>query len=306
MRSELLPALEQLAKDAEVWYTTKEKTPGLSTGFDTLDYYTLGLQPGEVTILAARPGIGKTSLAMQIATNIAQDLFVINDTTGENPGQVLYFSPEMSTWSLALRMTCQWSGINSMDFRRGQVTEEQMARWHNAREALKALDPHLRIRGGTSMDVVDVVATVQDAHRHGPPVAAVFIDYLTRLDYSGNNNTYVKATEVSRRLKNLSNELRIPIVALAQFGRPEKGKEDEPPTMFDLRDSGNIEQDADNVWILHRSVKHRSTDSDSDGSTGASLFLAKARNGDSEVEIVLGWKATLTQYIDYGREEVAL
>lgn len=276
---------------------------GLPTGFDSVDYYTGGLHAGEATLLGARTSVGKTSFGTQISTNIAAYLEAESAEAGERTGQILYFSPEMSTKQLVLRVSCQWAGIDSMKLRRGQVTEEEQEAWVRAVQSLTALDAVLRIQGGRSMDITDVYQQVLTSHREGPPVRLVVLDYLQRFTYGDQVAGYQKATDASLLIKDMANVLSLPVIVLSQMRRPERGKEDEPPTMNELRDSGRIEEDADNVWILHRPMSKRTVDPES--SSVAILDIAKARSGIAR-RVTLGFKESLTQFTDYGLEIPAI
>lgn len=209
------------------------------------------MHPGEETILGARTSQGKTALSTQVLFQVLRDVQA-RYAAGDDFEQVILFSPEMSMKQILLRYACGKHGIPLRDVQRGRLTPEQRQLFQSAGGGFPELSPHLEAFTGRSLDVMDVVSACQEASRNGK-IALGVVDYLQRINGQG-KTPYERATDVSRRLKDLCNTLDFPMLVMAQVRRPDPKIPDsdkEAPTMFDLRDSGSIEQDSDNVIMLH-------------------------------------------------------
>ena len=247
---------------------------GLPTGYYELDDLLCGLQKGELTIIAARPSMGKTSIAMNIAEHIGAD---------NNP-PVVVFSLEMGRHQLVERILCSRGHIDSQKVRRGTLdTEESKDLTQTASELF---DKPIFIDdtpGLTPLEILGKCRRLKAQH----DIGAVFVDYLQLMSMGGRvESRQQEVSTMSRLLKSLARELDIPVVVLSQLNRGAEGREGHRPRMSDLRDSGSIEQDADVVILLHReSYYHRGDpdyDHDSPEANVAEIIVAKQRNGPTD------------------------
>lgn len=242
---------------------------GLKTGFRDLDKKTAGLQKGDLIIIGARPAMGKTTFAENIAYNAATI----------NKKSVLFFSMEMSKAEIVDRMISDVSGVSNWNIRTGNVTDEDFAKIGDALSEMG--EAPLFIDDSSSMTILQLRNKVRRfAHEHDD-LGLVIIDYLQLLQgsdrYAGNRVQEV--TEISRGLKQLARELEIPVIALAQLSRGVTGREDPRPVLSDLRESGSIEQDADLVAFLHRVDYYNQNKPDYEETHITELIIAKHRHG---------------------------
>ncbi|HEV2491330.1 MAG TPA: replicative DNA helicase [Candidatus Acidoferrales bacterium] len=239
---------------------------GVPTGYLNLDNETAGLQPGELIILAARPSMGKTSLALNIAENAA---------LGREPHPVAIFSFEMSKESLLLRLLASQGRVDAHKFRTGHLGHED---WQKIGPALARLgDSPLWIDDSASSTVMEMGAKARRLKRD-KGLDLVIVDYLQLVAARGRfSNRNEEVGSISRALKGLAKELKVPVLVLSQLTRaPER--EDRKPQLADLRESGAIEQDADVVLFIHRPGFYR-TDLPDDERAKSELIIAKQRNG---------------------------
>lgn len=294
--------IEQLRREEAEWAANPQEVPGIPTGFPSWDYITLGLQRGEMTVVGARPSQGKTALMIQHAFAVADHLMEYEFETGDDPGCIVFFSTEMPARRLLLRYISQRSQIGGRRVRQGKLTPEERERWHHELELMKRFSPLVTIEGGKSIDITDVLGHVHaiDATRK---VALVIVDYLQRVAGRGHND-YQKATDVSRRLKDLSNTMDIPVIVASQVRRPERvlvngqwedGTE-RRPMMYELRDSGNIEQDADNVLMLFNPPEI----GNGNRKRTATIYVDKQRDG-AIGEWDMDYIPSLTKFHDDGK-----
>jgi replicative DNA helicase len=256
--------LEELSK-------SKTNYTGIPSGFDDLDNMTSGFQNSELSIIGARPSMGKTALALTMASHITIDKKI----------PAAFFSLEMSDIALVLRLFSSESRIESEKIRKGFFSESERAKIYHAAERL--YEAPLFIVDTPGMKLLDLRSMARRL-RFQHKVEILFIDYLTLIT-SDNRDIprHEQIAEISRSLKSLARELEIPVVALSQLRRDAEGKQ---PNLADIRESGSIEQDADLVMFLHR---ERETDvkpgKEGDGKT--ELIIAKQRNGPvGKVDIV--------------------
>ncbi len=243
---------------------------GISTGLTKLDEMTGGLHPGELFILAARPSMGKTALALNIAQYVATHL---RQTTA-------VFSLEMSKESLLTRMMCAGARVDQQKFRAGFLNQDERRKLHHAAEQL--IDAPLFIDDTPGTTVMDIHAKLRRLkNEHG--LGFVVIDYLQLMSSRGRSeNRNQEISAMSRGLKLLSNELHVPFMVLSQLSRaPEQRPGDHRPQLSDLRESGSIEQDADLVAFIYREEVYKPEREDLKGL--ADLMLAKQRNGPTGV-----------------------
>lgn len=250
---------------------------GLRTGFD-MDRMITGLKPGELFVIAARPSIGKTAFALNIASNIA--------LSPSNPVPVGIFSLEMPALQLVLRMICSLSRTSLKDFRNsGQINS---ARWQEVMSAAAALKQASLIIDDTGgIDILELRAKARRmCSKHG--VKVIFIDYLQliRAHTKSNASRENEVSMISGSLKAMAKELNIPVVVLAQLNR--QAEQGEKPKLSHLRESGAIEQDADVVAILHREREKQMEQKEDDASgLPAEVIIAKNRNGGTGTQELL-------------------
>jgi replicative DNA helicase len=240
---------------------------GLSTGIYLLDQRTTGFHPGELFILAARPGVGKTSLAMNIAVHAA--------TRADPPVAVAVFNLEMPATQLALRMLCAESRISQGKLKSGSLSHHDMEQLVNHAAAL--WNAPIYIDDSSTLSITELRSKARRLKQQNPDLGLIVIDYLQLMSSRGRaESRHLEIAEISRGLKSLAKELGLPILALSQLSRDvEKGKR--KPQLSDLRESGSIEQDADCVLFIHRDG-----DVEPQGPGGpipVELIIAKQRNG---------------------------
>ncbi len=244
------------------------RNKGVSTGLTKLDEMTGGLRGGELFILAARPAMGKTALALNIAQHVA--------TNPQDPRTVAVFSLEMSKESLLTRLVCAQGRVDQQKFRAGYLNGDERRQLQMALGVL--MDAPLFLDDGAGANVMDIHSKLRKLkQQHG--LGLVVIDYLQLMTGRGrqeNRNQEVSA--ISRGLKLLSKELDVPIIALSQLSRATESRQgDHRPQLSDLRESGSIEQDADMVAFVFREEYYKPDREDLRGQ--AELILAKQRNG---------------------------
>jgi replicative DNA helicase len=241
---------------------------GLPTGYYALDDITSGLQNGEMIIIAGRPSMGKTSLALNMAEHIG--------VTEKIP--VAIFSLEMGRQQLAERFLCSLGGIESQFVRKGTLTTEHYQRLVNACGMLA--DAPIYIDDTSSLTPLELRAKSRRLKKLYD-IRCILVDYMQLMHVSGGTveSRQQEITMISRYIKALARELNIPVVVLSQLNRSPEGREDHKPRMSDLRESGSIEQDADVVMLLHREdYYHRGEDNYQENNT-AEVIIAKQRNG---------------------------
>lgn len=266
-------ALEDLLVDAydriEDLYKNKGALRGLKTGFRDLDHKTAGFQKGDLIIIGARPAMGKTTFAQNLAYNVAT----------RNGGKgVLFYSMEMASNEIVDRMVSDISGVDAWKIRTANLGDEDFAKIGDALGEMSEVP--LYLDDTSSMTILELRnKTVRAAHDHN--IGMVIVDYLQLLQgsdrYAGNRVQEV--TEISRGLKTLARELEIPVIALAQLSRGVTGRDDPRPVLSDLRESGSIEQDADLVMFLHRVDYYHMNEPDYQMTNITELILAKHRHG---------------------------
>lgn len=243
----------------------KEAIKGIPTGFEKFDELTLGLQPSELIIIAARPSMGKTTFCLNIARNIA----------ASTPKKAGIFSLEMSKEQLFLRMLCSEARIDSHRLRMGMLSKAEVEKLKIAFNTLS--ESNIFIDDTPGIGVIEMRAKARRLKaKEGLDV--LFVDYLQLMRGRGRyENRNQEVTDITRSLKGLAKELRIPVIVVSQLSRaPEKRGRDYKPQLSDLRESGAIEQDADLVMFIYREELYKS---DSDNKGIAEMIIAKQRNG---------------------------
>jgi replicative DNA helicase len=260
---------------------------GVRTGFGDLDTLTTGLQKSDLVILAARPSVGKTSLALNIAEHAA-----VRDKM--NVGM---FSLEMSKEQLVLRLLSSVSGIDSQRLRTGFLEELDFARIAPAMNALS--EAPIYIDDTPNLTTMELRTKARRLQAEAG-LDLVIVDYLQLMQSSStarDANRVQEVSEISRGLKALARELKVPVLALSQLSRQPEMRESKEPRLSDLRESGSIEQDADLVMFLYREKERGSDEQQTDGEV-VRLKLAKHRNGPTG-EVDLWFKKAQTRFVNY-------
>ena len=273
----------------------RDKYAGIPTGFTYLDTVLTGMGRSDLIILAARPGMGKTSFALNIATNVAKKQKI----------PVAIFSLEMTKDQLTSRILSAEAGIDSQAFRTGKLKDED---WDDLARASEMLhDAPIYMDDTSGITIPEVKAKIrrinQDPSR--PDIGLVIIDYL-QLMTSGRRteNRVQEISDITRNLKIMAKELNVPVIALSQLSRSAEkvtGRSDHRPQLSDLRDSGSIEQDADVVLFLYRQAYYNShqdgaEEQQADERT-AECIVAKNRHGETST-VQLGWDGAHTRFMN--------
>ncbi len=253
-------------KAVEDAYENKAMVTGVPTGFKDLDKITSGFQPGELIVIAGRPGMGKTALALNLAQNACQQ--------SQNP--VAIFSLEMSKEQLALRMLSAAAGVDSSRMRGGFLSQNDL---HNINQAAGMLyDIPLFIDDTPAISSLEIRAKARRM-KMNEGLSMVVIDYLQLMkSRSFAERRDLEISEMSRSLKALAKELSIPVVTLSQLNRKVEERTNKRPVLSDLRESGAIEQDADVILFIYREALYNK-DIDPEKRGLAELIVAKQRNG---------------------------
>jgi replicative DNA helicase len=260
-------ALSQIQKAFEV----QSSVTGTKTGFTEFDHITSGLQPGDLVILAARPGMGKTALALNMAFNAA--------TNPAQPCTVAIFSLEMPTIQLATRILSSESQISSHNLKTGMMEEHEIDRLVETVERVK--DVAIFIDDTAGLSIMDCRSKCRRlaGDENLPPLGLIIIDYLQLMKGPPNaGNREQEISEISRNLKTLAKELNTPVVALSQLNRGVESRPNKRPLLSDLRESGAIEQDADKIMFVYRDDYYNE---ESEEKGIAELILAKHRAGST-------------------------
>jgi len=274
-RQQKVPPWNQMIKESmrkiDQAIQEKREITGVPTGFADLDKLTSGFQPGDMIIIAARPSMGKTSLAMNIVEHVA---------TGNNVLRarmpVAVFSLEMSTEALVKRMLCSRAGISMKNLSEGFVSKEKHE--HLVRAADDLVDAGIFVDDTPGLEPIELRARARRL-KNKEDIGLIVIDYLQMMNYSkfARDGRQREVAAISGALKAMAKELRVPVLVLSQLSRAPESR-DGKPKLSDLRDSGSIEQDADVVGLLRRPNRYNEEDNTEDP-TLAILDIAKHRNG---------------------------
>lgn len=252
MRETLLETVDYLDKRHQGYQ-------GVRTGFADLDDQITGLEPGDFVLLAARPSMGKTTLAMNIARNVA------------NEGTVAVHSLEMPAEQLQVRLLASEAKVSLSAMRAGRQSEDEWARISPATARLADLPIHIDDTGG--LTIGELRARVRKLARQ-EALSLVIVDYLQLIHGDGENRTQ-EIRAISQGLKEMAKELRLPVIALSQLNRGLESRANKRPNPSDLRESGSLEQDADHIWFIYREEVYE----DTPNAGLAELIVAKQRNG---------------------------
>lgn len=263
-------------------------TVGVSTGFTEVDKWTGGLFDADLTIIGARPGMGKTSYILGVCTNVSKrDMATI------------VFELEMPEEQLAQRLVAAEALVNVLAVRSARLTPEDWSRMTYAASLLHNLEIHIDVTPGISIQELAAKARrkVAELRRKGKKIGAIIVDYLTLMKMRNPDKLVQSIGEITIGLKNLAKELDVPVVCLAQLNRAVENRQDKRPQMNDLRDSGAIEQDADNIEFLYRDDYYN------EGSNEpgvVELIIAKQRNGPTGT-VKLGFAKQSTTFMNLDR-----
>lgn len=277
--------VESFAKLEEL-YNQKGKLSGTSTGFADLDLKTSGLHDSDLIIVAARPAMGKSAFAINLATNVALQA---------NKG-VAIFNLEMSKEQVGNRILCSEAMVDSNKIRTGQVEDDDWVKLASTLGRLSEAPIYIDDTAGIS--IMEIRAKCRKL-KIEKDIGLVVIDYLQLIQGSGNRNSSreQEISEISRSLKILAKELNIPVIALSQLSRGVEKRDDKRPMLSDLRESGAIEQDADIVIFLYRDDYYNE---DSEKKNVAEVILAKHRGGSTGT-VDLAWLPSYTKFANLER-----
>ena len=252
-------------------FRTQSRVTGTPTGFTALDHKTAGFQPGDLVILAARPAMGKTALALNMGFNAA--------STPEQPRTVMIFSLEMPTVQLATRILSSEAQISSEGMKSGRMEQFEIEKLSMTMNRIKSTSIFIDDTAGIS--ITDLRAkcrrlAAQALDGRIPPIGMVVIDYLQLMKGPQGVNREQEISEISRSLKSLAKELNAPVIALSQLNRGVESRPNKRPLLSDLRESGAIEQDADIILFVYRD-EYYNPESEDKGL--AELIIAKHRSG---------------------------
>ncbi|HVN27327.1 MAG TPA: replicative DNA helicase, partial [Candidatus Binataceae bacterium] len=274
-------------------YENRELVTGVPTGFKDLDVLTAGLQPSDLIVLAARPSMGKTALALNIAAYAAMD--------AEPRRGVAFFSLEMSKEQLVLRMLCAEARVDSAKARAGYLSERDFPKL--AQAAARLSEANIFIDDSSDTTAISLKAKCRRlARERGNNLGLVMIDYLQLMRSARPGESREKEiAEISRSLKALAKELKVPVIALSQLNRQVETRPDRRPLLADLRESGAIEQDADVIAFIYREEMYKK---DSKEPGVAEIIVAKQRNGPTDT-VKLTYLSQYTRFENYAAADSA-
>jgi len=283
-------SMKELTKDSlgilERMYQNRDLITGVPSGFIDLDRITAGFQPSDLVIIAARPSMGKTALALNIASYAAM--------AADPPVGVAFFSLEMSREQLALRMLCSEARVDSARARSGYLGEKDFPRLAGA--AARLSEASIYVDDNSNTTALTLKAKCRRLKRErAKNLGLIIVDYLQLMGSAKpGENREKEIAEISRSLKALAKELQIPVIALSQLNRQVESRENRRPMLADLRESGALEQDADVIAFIYREEMYKGKDSKEPGV--AEVITAKQRNGPTDT-------AKLTYISNYTRFE---
>lgn len=258
-------AVDDVVAAAQEMYENGAEVSGISTGFVDIDRKTAGLHPGALTILAARPAMGKTAFALNVAANIAKEI------------PVLIFSLEMSKSELASRFVSLVGRVNAAHIKTGSMDSDEWTRFSLAAHDLKQL--HLAIDDTSGLSISDIRSRATRVAAQFGQLGLVVVDYLQLVSgskLSAREGRTQEMAEVSRGLKAIAKDLKCPVLALSQLNRAVESRPDKRPMMADIRESGAIEQDADLIAFIYRDEKYNPNTEDRNV---AEIIIGKHRSG---------------------------
>lgn len=280
-------SLENLILDVydhiEIISKQKKEITGISSGFESLDKITMGFQPNDLIIIGARPSMGKTAFVLNIAQHA-----VIKDNK-----KVAFFSLEMSAEQLTTRLISMTGNIDSYKLKTGQL---QPSEWSDLVKSVAVLNKNSFYIDDTPNQTITAIRTKARRLQKENGLNLIIIDYLQLIQghQKNNSNRQQEVSEISRLLKGLARELKVPVIALSQLSRSVELRQDKSPIMSDLRDSGGIEQDADLIAFLYRD-EYYYEDTETPGIVD--VIISKHRNG-AIGEVKLGYKKEFNKFLE--------
>jgi replicative DNA helicase len=272
--STLVDALLEFGDEFDELYEKGEGIVGLASGFTKLDLKTTGFKKADLTVVGGRSSMGKTAFALQLARNMSIDQ--------QQP--VLFFSLEMSKKSLVRRMLAAEAQINLQKMNSGLIQPDEYQRYTQAMAILS--QAQLVIDEQPSLSVLEMKAKARKVKRE-QGLSCILIDYLQYIKGSGRAERYLEVGEITRQLKGLAKELDIPVIVLAQLSRKVELRQDKRPMMSDLRESGDIEQDADLILFLYRDEYYNPATTEPNV---VEVIISKQRNGPTGTVKLGFWK----------------
>ncbi|HUU72982.1 MAG TPA: replicative DNA helicase [Burkholderiales bacterium] len=283
---EMQPVLTEVVERIDLLYNRDNPSDvtGVPTGFADLDRMTSGFQPGDLIIVAGRPSMGKTALALNMAEHVALDAGL----------PVGIFSMEMSATQLAMRLLGAIGKLDQHKLRTGRLAEDD---WRRLTDAVGRLsEAPIHIDETAALNALELRARARRLHRQYGQLGMIVIDYLQLMSASSHGeNRATEISEISRSLKALSKELNVPVVALSQLNRSLEQRPNKRPVMSDLRESGAIEQDADVILFIYRDEVYNP---DSPDKGGAEVIIGKQRNGPIGT-VMLTFQGAFTRFANF-------
>jgi replicative DNA helicase len=272
-------------------YNHRGDITGLATGFTDFDRMTSGLQKGELIIIAARPSMGKTALAINIAENAAVRYGAI----------VAIFSLEMSKESLLRRMLASQASVDQQKIQKGFFGRDEQEKLQAALSLL--VESRIFIDDSAASTIAEMRARARRLKQNAGGLDLILIDYLQLMSASmpgaskkGFENRVQEVSAISRGLKAMAKELQVPVIALSQLSRSNEKRDDKRPMLSDLRESGSIEQDADVVAFIHREAYYnRKEDLSAEEKAEAEIIISKQRNGPTGI-VRMHWNSAFTRF----------
>ncbi len=287
---DIQPLLKQVVERIELLYSqdNPSNVTGIASGFHDLDQKTSGFQPGDLIIVAGRPSMGKTAFSLNIAEHVALEL--------NKP--VAVFSMEMGGAQLAMRMLGSVGKLDQHKVRTGRLDDED---WPKLTHALGKLnEAPIFIDESAALNALEVRARARRLYRQHGELGLIVVDYLQLMSSSSQGeNRATEISEISRALKGLAKELKVPLIALSQLNRSLEQRPNKRPAMSDLRESGAIEQDADVILFIYRDEVYNP---DSQDKGVAEIIIGKQRNGPIG-KIDLAFLGEYTRFENYARSE---
>ena len=283
---DIQPILTQVVERIDMLYNRDNPSDvtGVPTGFVDLDRMTSGFQAGDLVIVAGRPSMGKTALAL----NIAQRVTLVAGLP------IGIFSMEMGAGQLAMRLLSSLGKINAHDLRTGQLAEDDWRKLTNAVGRLSEAPIHIDETPG--LNSLELRARARRLHRQYGQLGLIVIDYLQLMSSSRQGeNRATEISEISRSLKGLAKELNVPVMALSQLNRSLEQRPNKRPVMSDLRESGAIEQDADTILFIYRDEVYNPDTLDKNK---AEIIIGKQRNGPTGT-VMLTWNGKHTKFSNF-------
>lgn len=282
MLQPIQPILIRTYEQIDRLVKNKGRIEGVPTGYRELDDLMTGMHPGELILIAARPSMGKTSFGMNIVANAAI----------RSKCKAAVFSLEMPAEQLAMRMMCTEARVDMQNVRRGALSDDEWLRLCDAMGTIGQSSIHVDATSGITVPEIRSKARRLQMESG---LDIIMIDYLQLMSGAGKfGSRQEEVSSISRMLKGLAQELRVPVIALSQLSRATANRSDHKPILSDIRDSGAIEQDADVVMFIHREDYY---DKETEKKNIAEIIIAKQRNG-SLGTVQLGWRGELTWFVD--------